>query len=121
MKHQIITAPDGSEMVVVPRADYDRLIEEAEDRFDIEAARSALAESDFVVPDAVVADLLNGSTAIAAWMAHRKLSQNAVARLSGISQPGIKRILDGSKPRGETATKIAKALDIPTWALDPAN
>lgn len=121
MKHQIITAPDGSELVVVPRADYDRLIEEAEDRFDIEAAKNALAESDFTIPDAVLADMLNGSTPLAAWMAHRKLSQNAMARLSGVTQPGIKRILDGGKPRGPTAEKIAAALDIPAWALDPAN
>lgn len=48
MKHQTIKTPEGSEMVVLPKADYDRLValanEALEDAADVAAFDEALAD-----------------------------------------------------------------------------
>jgi hypothetical protein len=43
MAIQMITAPDGEELVVMPRADYERLVEFIEDAFDDDEAAGILA------------------------------------------------------------------------------
>lgn len=96
-----------------------------EDGFDIAAAERALQESGgFAYPAEVVDMMLDGLTPAAAWRSYRGLSQNELARRSGVSQPGILRLETKRgdhvpKAREETRRKLAAVLDIPAWALEP--
>ncbi|MBX9814633.1 MAG: hypothetical protein A4S12_10945 [Proteobacteria bacterium SG_bin5] len=123
---QSFTAPDGTEMVVLTRAEYDRLAALAgeEDALDLAAARAALAESDARYPGPVVDALLEGASPIAAWRRYRGLTQEQLARAAGISQTGIARLErrhGRGFPEGRRATRIAiaEALRLPLSALDP--
>lgn len=119
---QHFTAPDGTEMVVLRAADFERLAALAEDAEDIIAGRVGLASiaEDGSVPSEVVAMMIGeGLTPVAAWRRYRGLSQSEVARRAGLSQVWVNRI-EAGKGHGTAATrhKLATALDAPVWALD---
>lgn len=123
---QSITAPDGTELIVITRADYDRLVRLAssEDAADLAAAHAALAESDARFPAAVVDATLDGASLIAAWRKHRGMSQAALAQAAGLKQTAISRLerrKDGRFPEGRRQTRIAiaGALDVPVSAIEP--
>ncbi|KQM13838.1 helix-turn-helix domain-containing protein [Novosphingobium sp. Leaf2] len=112
---QKITAPDGTALVVITEADYRALIDAA----DIMAADRAVAESDFTIPSEVVDGILAGATPIAAWRVHRDMTQDALAKASGMLQPALARVeARGSKARKATLEKLADALQVPVWALE---
>lgn len=122
---QSFVAPDGTEMVVMTRADYDRLalLANDEDALDIAAAQAALAESDARYPAAVVEAILAGASPLAAWRRYRGLSQQALADKAGISQTGIARLerrRKGQFPEGRRTTRaaIAAALGIAVSAIE---
>ena len=122
---QKFTAPDGTEMVVITLADYDRMAASAssEDALDLAAAHAALAESDLRYPAAVVDAIVDGASPLAAWRRHRGLSQQALARATGLSQTGIARLerqRNGQFPDGRRATReaIAAALGVPVSAIE---
>jgi DNA-binding XRE family transcriptional regulator len=120
---QKFTAPDGTEMVVLPAADYARLRLLAEDGEHILAARQQLdrlSEGEGTMP-APVLDLIldHGLTAVAAWRRYRGMTQVALAKAAGCSQVWLSRIEAGAghgTPKMRKA--LAKALDAPLWALD---
>jgi hypothetical protein len=92
MDVQLITAPDGSQMVVMPKADYEYLLAAAEDRLDIADATAAMDEANILgmVPSEVVDAMLEGATPVAAWRRYRGLSQAELARRAGMTQPGMR-------------------------------
>ena len=100
-KVQFITAPDGSEMAVLPRADFERLAARAEDAADIAAIerfRHRLAAGDEeVVPFAVAERLLDGENPVRVWREHRGLSSAALAEAAGLSQPYLSQIETGNR------------------------
>jgi probable addiction module antidote protein len=111
---QKITAPDGTPLVVITEKDYLALIDAA----DIASADRALAESDFTVPAEVLDAMLAGKSAVAAWREFRGMTQGTLAQAATMLQPSLARIEAGkSKLRGKTANMLAKALDVPEWAL----
>jgi len=113
---QKITAPDGTPLVVITEADYLALLDAA----DIAAADRALAESDFTIPAEVMDAMLDGKSPVAAWRDYRKMTQAQLASAVGMLQPALARIEAGnSKPRPATVTKLATALNVPQWALQP--
>jgi DNA-binding XRE family transcriptional regulator len=122
---QILKAPDGSELVVLKRADFDALIEAWEDAEDVIAARIALKEleTEGGMPGEVLGGILDeGLTPVLAWRRYRGLTQAEVARRAGISQVWLGRIESGAgygKPR--TRAALAAALEAPLWALDIGN
>lgn len=122
---KFFAAPDGTEMAILTRADYDRLIEAAEDRIDIADAKRILAEDRFLVPGEVVDAVHSGVSPIAAWRAYRdNMSQAYLAELIGTSQAAIARLetrKNGKLPYGRQTTRraIAFALGVPVWAIDP--
>lgn len=121
---QTFTAPDGTEMVVLTKADYDALRGLTEDAADNAAADRALAESAARYPAEVVDLLMNGATPVAAWRTYRNLTQQQLADRTGLTQAAIARLerhKDGRMPLGRRDTRIAlaKALEIPLAALDP--
>lgn len=122
--HQSFTAPDGTKLVVLSRADYDRLLAASgEDAGDIQAADTARADPTRY-PAAVVDRILAGKTPVAAWRAYRGMTQSRLAEAAGMIQAGIARLehlSDGKMPWGryQTRAAIAAALEIPVAALDP--
>ena len=120
---QTFSAPDGTEMVILPATDYARLKEMAEDADDSLAAREALtriAAGEGTMPAAVLALILDqGLSPLAAWRRHRGLSQAALAGMAGLSQVWIGRIeAGGGYGSKATRRKLAEALSAPLWALD---
>ena len=120
---QTIRAPDGSKMVVLPQAEYDRLVALAEDAIDIADAQDSLERiraGEGTVPGEVVGYMLVERLApVAAWRKYRGMSQAELGRKAGLSQVWISKIESGAG-HGTPATrrKLAEALDAPLWALD---
>ncbi len=119
MNHQTIMAPDGSEMVVLTRQEFDRLAAAAEDGLDLAEARAAMREAERVgtVPVEVVDAVLAGLTPVAAWRRYRGISQAELARRAGMTQPGMRHFetrRNGRAHVGRAATReaLAKALGI---------
>lgn len=123
---QTFTAPDGTEMVVITRADFDRMttLAAGENGRDLAAAHAALAASDVRYPAAVVDAILSGASPVAAWRRHRGLSQHALARAAGITQTAISRLerkRDDRFPEGRRKTReaIATVLNVSVSAIEP--
>jgi len=114
---QKITAPDGTPLVVITEADYLALLDSA----DIAAADRALAESDFTIPSEVIDAMLDGKSPVAAWREYRGMTQDALAEAAGMLQPALARMeASKGKLRQATVAKLAKAMDVPEWALRPS-
>lgn len=116
-----------SRTVTLSRADFDTLVEAAEDRddraafarFDADVARRGLeAVLDEALPMDAVERIADGESPLRVWREHRGLTASALAAASGVSISYISEIETGKKP-GSAATlaKLAKALRISVDAL----
>ena len=120
---QRFAAPDGTELVVLTAADYERLRAFAEDGEDAVAALAAearIAAGEGTVPGEVVRLMIeDGLSPLAAWRKYRGFTQADLARRTGLSQVWVGRIEAGGG-YGSRATrgKLAQALDAPVWALE---
>ncbi len=120
---QTFSAPDGTEMVILPAAEFARLkllAEEGEDLAEAQKALAAIDAGEGTMPAKVLSLILDGSLhPVAAWRKYRGLSQTAVARKAGLSQVWISRIeRGGGYGSRETRRKLAAALEAPAWALE---
>ena len=120
---QKFSAPDGTEMVILSAAEYDRLRNLADDVEDVAEAEAILARlnaGDGAMPSAVLGLMLDQDLPpIAAWRRYRGMSQSALARAAGLSQVWISRIeRGGGYGSRETRRKLAAALDAPVWSLE---
>lgn len=82
----------GQPMAVLKKADYDQLVELAEEQFDIDAAVAAekrLQKGEECVPDTMVKTILAGEAPLRAWRKHRGLTLEQLATLSGVSKSSI--------------------------------
>ncbi|MGP0059281.1 MAG: helix-turn-helix domain-containing protein [Beijerinckiaceae bacterium] len=122
---QIIVTPNGEELVVLSRAEYDALVESAaeaeEDVADVaiyDARKAELAaDRTSLLPAEVSTALMRGETLLKALRKWRKLSQIELAAATGLGQ-GYLSDLESGRRRGtsETLAKITTALDIdPNW------
>lgn len=120
---QRFMTPEGTEMVVLPAADFDRLTALAADGEDVAAARVTVARigaGEGTMPGEVLGAILDDRLhPIAAWRRYRGLSQAELARRTGLSQVWLSRIESGGGT-GSAATrqKLAAALEAPLWALE---
>ena len=120
---QHFTAPDGTRMVVLTAAEFERLRELAEDAEDVIAATLQLErmrQGEQGVPGEVVGFMLNdGLSPIAAWRKFRSLSQADLAARAGCSQVWLSKIESGAA-RGAAKLRraIATALDAPLWSIE---
>ncbi|MEE9432741.1 MAG: helix-turn-helix transcriptional regulator [Sphingorhabdus sp.] len=120
---QIFDAPDGTKMVVLPQADYQRLLHLAEDNEDILSATDQMKRiqgGEGTMPAEVLDYILDDEQhPIAAWRRYREISQAELAFRADVSQVWISRI-EAGKGHGtpKTRRRIATALDAPLWALD---
>jgi DNA-binding XRE family transcriptional regulator len=120
-KPQIIRTPSGEELVVLPRAEYEALIEradhDAEDADDValyDARTAELATGGVVLPPEVSAALLRGDSRLKAIRNWRGETQMRLAVKTGIGQ-GYLSDLESGRRAGtpETIAKLAQALDVP--------
>ena len=109
------TTPGGEEIVILPAADYRRLVEMAEDARDVRLAEQALAEiaegnSEFLTHDEVEV-FLSAVSPLAFWRKRRGLTQAALARQVGVTQPYLAQI-ESRKRSGDVDLyrRLAQAL-----------
>lgn len=121
-KPQFIVTPGGEEMVVVPRADYERLAEAAEMLSDVEALRRANARieagEDEDLPAAMVRRMLAGENPVRVWREHRDMSVAELAAKAGISRSSLGQIESGREDAFSTMSRIAATLGIMLDDLD---
>ncbi len=120
-KPQIIRTPDGEELVVVRRADYEALIEradhEAEDADDVaiyDARKAELAAGGVALPPEVSAAILRGDSRLKAIRNWRGETQLHLTFKTGFAQ-GYLSDLENRRRRGtsDTISKLAQALNVP--------
>lgn len=118
---QIIRTPSGEELVVLPRSEYEALLERAdhhaEDADDIaiyDARKAELAAGGVVLPREVSAAILRGESRLKAIRNWRDETQRHLNFKTGISQ-GYLSDLESGRRTGtpETIAKLAQALNVP--------
>lgn len=118
---QIIRTPNGEEMVVLAKADYDALLaiaEEAdEDMADLALydARKAMMNESSALPLAVSSEIIQGSSRLKALRKWRGLTQSELAISSDIAQGFLSDMECGKRSASpDTLLKLCKALNVPT-------
>lgn len=118
---QIIRTPSGEELVVLPRAEYEALLEradhDAEDADDVaiyDARKAELAAGGVVLPPEVSAAVLRGDSRLKAIRNWRGETQLHLNFKTGIGQ-GYLSDLESGRRTGtpETIAKLAQALSVP--------
>ena len=118
---QIIRTPGGEELVVLPRAEYDALLEradhEAEDAVDVaiyDARKGELAAGGIVLPPEISAAILRGESRLKAIRNWRDRTQLYLSFKTGISQGYLSDLESGRRTgTAETIAKLAQALNVP--------
>jgi len=118
---QIIRSPSGEELVVLPRAEYEVLLEraghEAEDAEDVaiyDARKAELAAGGGVLPPEVSAAILRGDTRLKAIRKWRDETQSHLELKTGIGQGYLSDLESGRRMgTAETIAKLARALNVP--------
>lgn len=121
---QTIKTDGASELVVMPRVEYDRLIAELEDAKDIASAkdfeaREAAGDVEFL-PWEMAKRLRQGEHPVTVWRDHRGLTQKALAEQAKMTAAQLSEIEKGKKS-GSVATlqKLARALSLTVDELLP--
>ncbi|MFK4822282.1 helix-turn-helix domain-containing protein [Ochrobactrum quorumnocens] len=117
MNVQIINTPQGEEMAVLPKADYDKLLEAFEDREDIEAGRRFRAKlsagDEELIPSEYVNRMIDGENKIKVWRDFRGMSAKALADAAGMSAPYLSQIESGAREGSlDALKKLAEALRV---------
>jgi DNA-binding XRE family transcriptional regulator len=118
---QIIRTPGGEELVVLPRAEYEALLEradhDAEDADDVaiyDARKAELAAGGGLLPPEVSAAILRGESRLKAIRNWRGETQTQLERKTGIGQGYLSDLENGRRTgTPETIAKLAQALDVP--------
>lgn len=110
-KVQFITTPGGEELALLPRADFERLLDEAEMLEDIrlydEAMRRLGSGEDELVPSEIVERILDGENKVRVWREFRQFTLDETAKRAGISDARLAAIEAGS---GAATLKELQAL-----------
>jgi DNA-binding Xre family transcriptional regulator len=124
MGAQIIIAPDGARLVVIPEAEYQALIEAAVDVADRQAVRgfrAALSNGEEeLIPAEVVNRILDGENPVRVWRKHRGMTLAELAKKVGIGSAYLSQV-ETRKRDGTAVTlqRIAKELGISLNDLIP--
>jgi DNA-binding XRE family transcriptional regulator len=126
---QIIKTPAGDTMVVLPKADYDRLMAAARDKLEDEADARAAARvlarlesgEEATLPFEVV-KRMRTENRIKVLREHRQMTQQDLADVVGMNRLYLSQIETGRATGGlKTLTRIAKALKAPLDMLVTGN
>jgi len=107
----------GKEFAVLPMDRLKKLMDDAEMLADVrayDAAKGRLARGeDELIPLEMTERRLAGESALKLWREHRGMTQEALAKATGVSRPMIAAIEAGHKTGGVgTLKKLAAALRI---------
>ena len=107
----------GRKMAMLPMEDYERLLELAEDAFDIRAAERAeerRTAGEEYVPAALVNRILDGESALRVWREYRGLTQGQLAAAVGLKTATHVSDLESGKRKGSGLlwAKLARALKV---------
>jgi ribosome-binding protein aMBF1 (putative translation factor) len=107
----------GQQMAILPMADYQRLVEIAEDRADIVAAIAAEQRRNEgaveYLPSSMVNQILDGENALMVWREYRGYSVNHLSEKSGFGPSMIRKVESGSRQGTFPFWKaMALALDV---------
>jgi ribosome-binding protein aMBF1 (putative translation factor) len=120
--HQIIKSPSGEELVVLSRAEFDRLralaAEAEEDAADVEAYDDAMAAlgsgAEEILPADLTALILTRKSRLAAVRKWRGLSQAQLASRAKLRQGYLSDMETGRRNGAPTTMeRLASALDVP--------
>jgi len=126
---QIIKTPAGDTMVVLPKADYDRLMAAARDKLEDEADARAAARvlarlesgKEATLPFEVV-KRMRAQNRIKVLREHRQMTQQDLADAVGMNRLYLSQIETGRATGSlKTLTRIAKALKAPLDMLVTGN
>jgi DNA-binding XRE family transcriptional regulator len=109
-KPQIITSPSGEELIVVPRRDYEDLV----DALTARKADAALASGrEELLTAEETATLAAASAPLAFWRKKRCKTQSQLAAAVGVSQNFLSD-LERGKAKGDVTlyAKLARCLDV---------
>ncbi|MGC0054862.1 helix-turn-helix domain-containing protein [Brucella pituitosa] len=117
MNVQIIMTPQGDEMAVLPKADYDKLLEAFEEREDIESGRKFRAKlsagEEELIPAEYVNRMINGENKVKVWRDFRGMSAKALSDAAGMSAPYLSQIESGAREGSlDALKKLAEALRV---------
>lgn len=93
----------GQKMAMLPVADYERLIDIAEEQFDIKAAISAekrRLEGEEIVSSELVYAIMDGENPLRAWRKYRGMTQDELARAAGTSK-SLLSLIENGKAQGK--------------------
>ncbi len=117
---QIIRSPSGEELVVLPRAEYEALLERAdhdEDADDVaiyDARKAELAAGGVVLPQEISAAVLRGESRLKAIRNWRGETQLHLNFKTGLGQGYLSDLENGRRTGSpETIAKLAQALNVP--------
>ncbi|MFI5014361.1 MAG: helix-turn-helix domain-containing protein [Hyphomicrobiales bacterium] len=109
-KPQILQTPSGEDLVVLTREEFEDLVD-ARDHAD--AVRAVSTGAMETLTNSELDDLLSAATPLAFWRKRRRLTQSALARAVGVTQPYLAQI-ETAKRTGHISlhAKLARALGI---------
>jgi len=101
------------EMITIPKAEYDRMVEAMEDLEDIQAIKDYEANPKEGIPHAYVKRILDGENLLKVFREWRGLNQSELARQAQVHRVSIADIEAGRKTGSvHTLKKLADALNI---------
>jgi DNA-binding Xre family transcriptional regulator len=109
--------PNGEDMVVLSKSDYEMLLERAELAEDIAAVdayrKKLAAGEEEAIPEEFANRLIDGENPVRVYRELRGLSARELAEKTGISAAFLSEIENGKKEGGvSTLKKIAQALGV---------
>ena len=125
MKVQFVTTPSGDDMALLPRKDYEALLERLaeleEDENDLAVYDARKAELNPALPADLSKRIVQGDSLLKAIRNWRDLTQMQVEQRTGIAQ-GYLSDLESGRRKGadETLKKLVVLYDVPSeWLIPP--
>lgn len=110
---QKIVTPGGETLVLLPLAEYERLVDAADVASADRIKSDIAAGRDEMIPAAIVNRILAGENPVRVWRQHRGLSARDLAEKTGLSAAYISEIETGKKDGSVSAMKrIAEILAV---------
>jgi DNA-binding XRE family transcriptional regulator len=110
----------GRRFVLVPEKTYARMVEDLDMLADIKAYDRVKGKPQEFVPAALVDRLIAGENRLKVWREHRGLTQAALAKKAGISEPYLSQLEHGSRAPSLAVLKaLAEALALDLDDLAP--
>ena len=106
----------GQKMAMLPVAEYERLIDIAEDKADVMAAADAekrRLNGEEYFPANMVDRIMAGESPLRVWRRHRGKTLNDLATLTGLTHASLSRIeRNAQRPKPATWHALADALNV---------